>query len=177
MVDAACDLLHRQGMEGTTLADIADAADVALGNVYYYFKTKDDIVASVAQARVEQIEAAVATLERAHRSPKARLKALVGIVAEQKATIGRFGCPYGTLCSELAKHDHGGSDALATRLMDALLGWVEQQFAAMGRRDAHDLAVELVIAYQGSAVVSSALGEPELLAHQARRLRKWIDAL
>ena len=61
--------------------------------------------------------------------------------------------------------------------MDALLGWVEQQFAAMGRRDAHDLAVELVIAYQGSAVVSSALGEPELLAHQARRLRKWIDAL
>jgi hypothetical protein len=47
----------------------------------------------------------------------------------------------------------------------------------MGRRDARDLAVELVVAYQGSAVVSSALGEPEVMARQARRLHKWIEAL
>jgi hypothetical protein len=61
--------------------------------------------------------------------------------------------------------------------MQTLLGWTEQQFHAMGRRDAHDLAVELLVAYQGSAVVSSALGEPELMARQARRLQKWIEAL
>lgn len=28
-------------MEQTTLADIAERAGVAVGNVYYYFKTKD----------------------------------------------------------------------------------------------------------------------------------------
>jgi hypothetical protein len=47
----------------------------------------------------------------------------------------------------------------------------------MGRRDAHDLAVELVAAYQGSAVLTSALGQPELMTRQARRLHRWIDLL
>jgi TetR/AcrR family transcriptional repressor of nem operon len=41
LLGAAADLLYRQGVEKTTLADIAQAADVALGNIYYYFKTKD----------------------------------------------------------------------------------------------------------------------------------------
>jgi TetR/AcrR family transcriptional regulator, transcriptional repressor for nem operon len=47
----------------------------------------------------------------------------------------------------------------------------------MGRRDAHDLAVEFVAAYQGSAVLTSALGQPELMARQARRFERRIDAL
>jgi AcrR family transcriptional regulator len=169
--------MYRQGVGPTTLADIAQAADVPLGNVYYYFKTKDDITAAVVQAHVHQIESAMAALDRRHRSPKARLQALVGGVGEQGDTIARYGCPYGTLCSELAKAARKGSDALAAELMEALLSWAEQQFRAMGRRDARDLAVELVVAYQGSAVVSSALGEPEVMARQARRLHKWIEAL
>jgi hypothetical protein len=47
----------------------------------------------------------------------------------------------------------------------------------MGRRDAHDLAVELVAAYQGSAVLANALGQPKILARQARRLERWIETL
>lgn len=61
--------------------------------------------------------------------------------------------------------------------MQVLLGWAGHQFRCMGRCDAHDLAVELVAAYQGSAVLTSALGEPGLMARQARRLERWIDAL
>jgi hypothetical protein len=40
-----------------------------------------------------------------------------------------------------------------------------------------DLALELIIAYEGSAVLTNALAEPELMAHEARRLEKWINAL
>jgi AcrR family transcriptional regulator len=176
LVAAACELVYRHGMERTTLADIAQAADVRLGNVYYYFKTKDDILAAVMQARVDQLEAAFATLERGHRSPKARLKALVGVVADHGGSIAQFGCPYGTLCSELVKRVDG-VEPLAARLMQVLIGWVEQQFRSMGRGDAHDLAVEFVAAYQGSAVLTSALGQPELMARQARRFERRIDAL
>jgi hypothetical protein len=61
--------------------------------------------------------------------------------------------------------------------MEILLDWIEQQFRAMGRRDAHDLALELVVAYQGSAVLTNALGQPEVMANQARRLERWINAL
>ena len=44
LLEAANKLVHQQGFNQTTLADIAKAAQVPLGNVYYYFKTKEDIV-------------------------------------------------------------------------------------------------------------------------------------
>ena len=47
LIAAAVELVYRQGVARTTLADIAQAADVPVGNVYYYFKTKDDIIAAV----------------------------------------------------------------------------------------------------------------------------------
>jgi AcrR family transcriptional regulator len=176
LVAAACELVYRQGVAHTTLADIAQAADVPVGNVYYYFKTKDDIIGAVVQAHGDRLESTLAELERRHRSPKARLKALMGVLAEQADSTAQYGCPYGTLCSELAK-GADGSDPLAAPLMLILLDWAEQQFRAMGRRDAHDLAVELVASYEGSAVITSALGQPELMARQARRLQRWIEAL
>jgi AcrR family transcriptional regulator len=176
LIAAACELLYRYGIARTTLADIAQAAEVPLGNMYYYFKTKDDIVAAVVESRTEQLRSATAALQRRHGSPKARLKALVGLLADQRDIIADHGCPYGTLCTELAKHA-GESNPLTAPLMQILLDWAEQQFHAMGRHDAHDLALELVIAYQGSAVLTNALAQPELMSHQARRLEKWINAL
>jgi AcrR family transcriptional regulator len=176
LISAACDLFYRQGIAGTTLAHIAEAAEVPVGNMYYYFKTKDDIVAAVVEARAEEIRSATAALQRRHGSPKARLKALVGLLADSGDTIADHGCPLGTLCTELARNS-GESHPLTASLMQTLLDWTEQQFHAMGRRDARDLALELVIAYEGSAVLTNALGQPELMAREARRLEKWINAL
>ncbi|BBY04873.1 TetR/AcrR family transcriptional regulator [Mycobacterium noviomagense] len=176
LVAAALELVHRQGVERTTLADIAQAADVPVGNVYYYFKAKDDIVAAVVRTRAQEMESALAELERRHRSPKARLKGLVRLLADRRDSIAQYGCPHGTLCSELAKRS-GGSDPPAGPLMQIPIDWAEEQFRRMGRRDAHDLAVELVALYQGSAVLASALREPDLMTRQARRIEKWIDAI
>ncbi|WP_375484491.1 TetR/AcrR family transcriptional regulator [uncultured Mycobacterium sp.] len=176
LVAAARELVHRQGVERTTLADIAQAADVPVGNVYYYFKTKDEIVAAVVRTRTQEMESALAELERRHRSPKARLKGLVRLLADRRDSIAPHGCPHGTLCSELAKRS-GGPDPLAAPLMQIPINWAQQQFRSMSRRDAHDLAVELVALYQGSAVLASALRQPDLMTRQARRLEKWIDAI
>ena len=43
LVEAAMVLIHQQSFNLTTLADIAHKADVPLGNVYYYFKNKEEI--------------------------------------------------------------------------------------------------------------------------------------
>jgi AcrR family transcriptional regulator len=176
LIAAACDLFYRQGIAATTLAHIAEAAEVPVGNMYYYFKTKDDIVAAVVEARTEEIRSATAAVQRRHGSPKARLKALVALLAESRDRIADHGCPLGTLCTELANQP-GQSPSLTAPLMQTLLDWAEQQFHAMGRRDARDLALELVISYEGSALLTNALAQPELMAHEARRLEKWINAL
>src|SRR6201999_4525678 len=175
LIAGACDLFYRQGIAGTTLAHIAEAADVPLGNVYYYFKTKDDIVAAVVEARTEEIRSATAAVQRRHGSPKARLKALVGLLADSRETIADHGCPLGTLCTELANQP-GQSPSLTAPLMQTLLDWIAQQFHAIGRRDARHPAVHLVIAYEGSAVLTNALAQPEVMAREARRLEKWITS-
>jgi AcrR family transcriptional regulator len=176
LVAAAGQLLHQQGVEKTTLADIARAADVPVGNVYYYFKTKDDIVAAVIDAHVQQAKAALASIDSSHRSPKSRLKALVSEYARQSEVIALHGCPHGSLCSELDKRPASSDFALA-ELMRVPLEWAEGQFRALGRRDAHDLAVSLLAAYQGSALLANTFRDPDILAREARRLSRWIDTL
>ena len=176
LIAAASQLLHQQGVEKTTLADIAQAADVPVGNVYYYFKTKDDIIAAVVEAHVQRAKAALASIDGSHSSPKSRLKALVAEYADQGEVIALYGCPYGSLCSELDKRPASPGFALA-ELMRVPIAWAEEQFRALGHRDARDLAVSLIAAYEGSALLANTFRDPDILAREARRLNRWIDTL
>ena len=175
LVDGAREALYAQGVESTTLADIAKVADVPVGNVYYYFKTKDDLVQAVIAAHADEIKARLAALEH-HRTPKARLKAFVRMLTEQRELAARYGCPQGSLCSELDKRDDelGRSSA---QLISLPMEWAEQQLRAMGRRDARELAVALIASYQGIALLTNTFREPELMAREGRRLERWIDSL
>ncbi len=147
-----------------------------MGNVYYYFKTKDDILEALIDAYVGNIEETIATIERRHRTPKGRLKALVGVLVDQRDVIAQYGCPHGSLCTELEKRTKGADHSVA-RLMEVPIAWAQRQFEAIGRSDAHELAVELMVAYQGTAVLTHALRQPQLMSDEARRLKRWIDAL
>jgi AcrR family transcriptional regulator len=176
LVAAATELVHRQGIERTTLADIAKAADVPVGNVYYYFKTKDEVIAAVVEAHARLIRATLAAIDASHRSPKARLKALVRELAAQGETVAQFGCPIGTLCSELGKRA-GESGPPAADLMRLPAEWAEEQFRALGRDDARDLALDLIAVYEGSALLANARRQPDLLSRAAGRLDRWIDTM
>ncbi len=176
LVDAATELIYRQGIETTTLADIAGAAEVPLGNVYYYFKTKDEIIDAVVQSHLHIIRATLAAIESSHRTPKARLKALVKFLAGERDIISEYGCPQGSLCSELNKRGSGG-EHFAADLIRVPLAWVEDQFRLMGCRDANELAVTLIATYQGTALLSNTFGDPTLMLRESRRLTRWIDSL
>ncbi len=175
LIAGAREVLHAQGVERTTLADIARAADVPLGNVYYYFKTKNELVDAVIASRLADIHTALESLER-HRTPKARLKAFVRMLVGQADLTARYGCPQGSLCSELDKRSDGPGGSCPD-LMRAPIDWAEQQFRAMGRRDARELAVALIASYQGIALLTNTFRDAQLMAHEGRRLERWIDSL
>src|SRR5580704_19512422 len=101
LVSAARQLLHQQGTERTTLAEIAQAADVPPGNVYYYFKTKDDVIAAVIEAHAQEVKTTLTFIDTHHRSPKTRLKAFVREFTALGEIVAQYGCPLGSLCSEL----------------------------------------------------------------------------
>jgi AcrR family transcriptional regulator len=175
LVAGACLVLYEQGVERATISDIAGAADVPVGNVYYYFKTKDEIVGAVIDAHAAEIRDRLAALER-HRTPKARLKAFVQMLGEQSETAAQGGCPHGSLCSELARRD-GSLAVLGADLIRLPIAWTEAQFGALGRRDAHELAVALIASYQGISLLANTLNDPDLMAREIKRLGRWIDEL
>jgi AcrR family transcriptional regulator len=172
LVASAQTLIHEQGVQRTTLADIAEHAEVPLGNVYYYFKTKDELVAAVTDAHLGRVRALLARLD-ARRSPKARLKGLTENWASAASVVARSGCPLGSLCSELAKDD----DAATPPFFHVLSAWVEAQFRELGRRDAADLALMLLSGVQGAAMLSNTFHDASIMTRQVRQLDRWIDSL
>ena len=146
-----------------------------VGNVYYYFKTKDELIEAAIDAHADHIQTVLAEFER-HRTPRARLKALPLSWPEMAEQVARYGCQHGTLCQELGKRDDG-LDRRAAKLMALTVDWAEEQFHLMGKRDARDLAVGLIAAIQGTALLTSSFREPEIMTRQAHRLARWIDEL
>ncbi|MEY9860166.1 TetR/AcrR family transcriptional repressor of nem operon [Catenulispora sp. GAS73] len=175
LASAAAEVFHHQGVERTTLNDIAQAADVPLGNVYYYFKTKDQLVEAALGAHRDRLADITGQLDQLP-DPAARLKALIAGWVEQRDVAARYGCPFGTLATELDKREDG-LDQTAAGVLRALIDWTEEQFRQLGRADAHDLALELVAAYQGMSVLANALRDPEVMTARGGRLADWIDTL
>jgi TetR/AcrR family transcriptional regulator, transcriptional repressor for nem operon len=175
LVAGARQLIHEQGVEKTTIADIAQAASVPAGNVYYYFKTKDELVEAAIDSHAVDVRGLLESLET-QRTPRARLKALVRALTAHSELTADYGCPLGSLCSELDKRTDG-LDRRCSELLRLPVDWAEEQFRLMGRRDARDLAVALIASYQGIAVLTNAFRDPELMNREARRLERWIDSL
>jgi TetR/AcrR family transcriptional repressor of nem operon len=175
LVTAAQQVFHRHGVEKATLADIAAAAGVPLGNVYYYFRTKDALVSAVIEKYGRSYEVMSAELDQ-HEQPADRLKALLRALTSRREQLASYGCPIGSLSSELDKRD-GVLRTEAAGVLSSVIDWAEPQFQAMGRDDARELAVALIASYEGITVLASALRDPSLITAEAERLGRWIDSL
>src|SRR5258706_14871279 len=64
LIETATKLAYGRGFRETSLADIADAARVPGGNVYYYFKTKEELGEAVVERLLEEVRAARAGWDR-----------------------------------------------------------------------------------------------------------------
>jgi len=173
---AAAEVLHQQGAERTTLAGIARAADVPTGNVYYYFKTKDDLVEAALAEHSAHLAELTGRLDQLP-DPRDRLTGLVEAWISQRDAAARYGCPTGTLAAELGKAADGVLDVAAGEVIGQLLGWAACQFRELGLSDPDDLAVTLVAGYQGMSLLASALRDPGIMDREGARLIRWLGSL
>jgi AcrR family transcriptional regulator len=176
LVSAAVDLAYQNGFGATSLADIAREAEVPLGNVYYYFKTKDEIGEAIVELRLAEMSARRQRWDETG-SPKDRLCACVQGVLDNKDFLAQHGCAVGTFCSEL--HKAGGVVApKASEILAQHLAWIESQFRALGKgKDSNGLAVHLLSAMQGVSVLAHAFHDSGLVAAETKRLKSWIQGM
>jgi len=176
LIQTAARLSYQRGFRETTLADIAETARVPVGNVYYYFKTKEELAEAVVERRLEESRAARAEWDRLS-SPKERLLAFVGSVQANREQLARGGCPLGSLCSELRKEGGALAKKSAT-LFTEPIGWLEKQFRAAGHdKDSRELATHLFSAFQGMAAVAHGANDPAVVVTGVKRLKDWIGTL
>ncbi len=176
LIEAAKTLIHQQGFNLTTLADIAQEADVPLGNVYYYFKTKEAIGIAVIEKRASEWSERLASWSEIS-DPLARLMTLVKYSLENLDVTARFGCPIGGLCQELGKQGGALSD-LAAKLLHDILVWSEEQFRSLGfDQKAPGLALNLISSVQGMFLLTHTFKDPKLAQRQTEELRAWLESL
>jgi len=177
LIEAAKLMFYQQGVTGTTLADIAQQAQVPLGNIYYHFRTKEALVEAVIQAHLQELQSLFAQLDR-QPDPRQRLLGLLAAEREGEHALARYGCPYGSLSQELNKED-GQPATTAALLFQAYLDWAETQFRLLGKQEeeAKDFALDLISSLQGTLLLTNSFRSPELLERKLQRLATWLRTL
>ena len=174
LIAAALEEIHREGYAGTSLAKIADAADVPIGNVYYYFKTKDDLLHAVLDEHIETVEEMLEAAE-ANDDPKQRILAFVEGLGATADDVAARGCPLGCLTQDLVR---SGGDAAPASAFERQLLWLEREFGSAGAKDPRSLAVHVMARTQGAATMCHSLGDAQVLRTELDRLRGFlVDAL
>jgi TetR/AcrR family transcriptional regulator, transcriptional repressor for nem operon len=174
IVDAADRLFYRQGYEHTSFAAIAATVRISRGNFYYHFKTKDEILDAVIEARLAGTRDMLAQWEIDGETPADRIRSFIHILIANRADIKRYGCPVGSLCTELAKLDHP-SQPEANRLFTLFRTWLRRQFTLLGRAaDADQLAMHLLARSQGVATLASALRDERFIRQEVQQMCDWL---
>jgi TetR/AcrR family transcriptional regulator, transcriptional repressor for nem operon len=176
LVRAARRTTYQHGFAQTSLAEIAKESGVPLGNVYYYFKTKDAIGEAMIEDRLTEIRESHESWAESE-SPRERLCAFVDYVLSIKGKLARSGCSIGTLNSELNK-GRGPLAKKASGLLKEHLTWSQKQFELLGKKnDSYNYAVHLLAVIQGLAVLAHSFNDPDIVVAETARLRDWIRGL
>ncbi len=176
IVEAADRLFYRQGYEHTSFADIAGVVQISRGNFYYHFKTKDEILDAVIDARLAKTRQMLERWEIEGNSPEDRIRSFIHILVANRADIKRYGCPVGTLCAELAKLNHSAQGE-AKALFTLFRTWLSRQFAALGRKaDADSLALHLLARSQGVATLANAFHDEKFIRQEVEEMCDWLRA-
>jgi TetR/AcrR family transcriptional regulator, transcriptional repressor for nem operon len=174
IVEAADQLFYRQGYEHTSFSDIADVVKISRGNFYYHFKTKDEILDAVIEARLANTRKMLEQWEIETKHPADRIRSFIHILIANRADIKRYGCPVGTLCSELAKLNHAAHGE-ANKLFTLFRTWLRRQFTLLGReQDADELALHLLARSQGVATLANAFHDEKFIRQEVKQMCEWL---
>lgn len=176
IVSHAKQLFYEHGYDGTSFSDIVAASGLYRGNIYHYFKTKDDILKAVIDAHLADFADLLARWDAENSDPRDKLVAFVDMLTGRRADLVQYGCPIGSLNTELGK-DRRDLQAAARALFDLFRDWLAARFDELGKaREAQALALHLLGRAQGVALISHVYQDAKLLRREVGLLQEWIRA-
>lgn len=177
IIDAANQLFYRKGYNRSSFTDVVDETGIPRGNIYYYFKTKDQMLEAVINHRLATISTMLSEWDNTIPQPLDRLERFIQIMYDSTPALLRSGCPMGSLNIELAK-DQPELKQIAHRLFDIFQQWLAKQFSMMGyQEEARGLSLQLLARGQGIIVVAQAYQDPGFLEDGTKEINRWLEEL
>lgn len=174
ILQAAADLMYVKGVGATTLDDVRAASSTSKSQLYHHFADKDALVREVVELQAAQ------RLE-GQRQQLRRLNSVRGLERWRDAIVqrtalqnGAYGCPLGSLASELADHDEHARTALAHHfhewegLLAAGFGRMRDNGVLRADTDPDALATGVMAALQGGYLLAQT-------AHDSGPMRVALD--
>ncbi|MDH5393737.1 MAG: TetR/AcrR family transcriptional regulator [Gammaproteobacteria bacterium] len=177
IVQAADQLFYEHGYSQTSFSDIAAQAGIPRGNFYYYFKTKDDILTAVLSFRHQQIEEMLTACEQHSDDVKQQLIYLIEILIREEDNIINYGCPIGTMSSELSK-SFTALQQQVTEIFETLRQWLDIKLAAAGLADSSKpLSMDILARLQGTTVLANVYHDIDFLRRSAQQHKLWLTGI
>lgn len=105
VIESAQKLFHIYGFQNTSIDDILESTGVTKSNLYYHFKSKEELGLLILEKRIREYEDKFFsdTLENYSLSPQRRLKKYYKKVTDYHEKLEcKNGCPFGNLALEMS---------------------------------------------------------------------------
>ena len=183
LINAARDLFWRKGYHVASVAEILEVAGANSGSLYHFFATKQDLLLSVLEWYMENLESAVIAPARQRSDDPLEVVFFVldGYRQFLLATDLTYGCPIGNLALEFKEPDPPVRDLLARNFAqwcDAIEECLRQAPDRLPPDlDLRELAQFVLTTMEGAVMQARTHRSIEPFDASVRQLRRYMDGL
>lgn len=175
LVFSAIEQFHQNGYARISLVDAAKAADLSAGNVFYYFKAKDDLARAVIDEWCARLARYLAVLEEQTDDLWRRLHAFVEQAHILSESYVALGCPLAGLTRDL-RQESEALKADVAKIYSVQFRRLTQQLrlAGMSMGVAKENSCALMAGYHGSILLAYAQNDSSFIEGEVKRLKKCL---
>jgi AcrR family transcriptional regulator len=154
IVAAAVRLFYAEGIRAVSIDAVAEKAGVTKKTLYYYFRSKDELIANYLEARDQPTLALYARwYEDTPGSAKDKIRGLFSTFAQSANTSKWRGCGFHRTTAELATTPGHPALKVGAAHKKRFEAWLTTVLENEGVRDAALIARKIVILFDGAATV------------------------
>ncbi len=183
IVETAQQLFHLKGFSNTSIDDIIKKSGVKKGNLYFYFKSKDELGYAVLNRFTEDF---MQSHQHLAAKPGRPLQKIYGMLDRMEQSLRekncRGGCPFGNFAIEMSDI-HEGFRKRVEKVFDAwtlqlqeVLDSAKQDGELNRSLDTQALAQLLVAAMEGATMLAKTKKDTKAFRNCARSLRFLLDS-
>ena len=183
ILNAARELFWEKGYEGTSLADIAERTGANLGSVYYFFRTKEELLLGVLDLYTELLfPVLIKPLFEREKDPIERIFGLLDGYRQALIQTGcTYGCPIGNLAIEVATSMPRAREKIAGNF-EGWRSWVRKCLEDAKDRlppeaDIKSLAIFILTVMEGAVMQARAHQSLEPFDASVKQLREYFNLL